>query len=43
VLAAEFKGARVNEPNLTAWRASGYIEWEEKETALKLGGNFGAG
>ena len=36
VLAKEFKGARVNEPNLTAWRASGYVEWEEKETALKL-------
>jgi len=36
VLVKEFKGARVNEPNLTAWRASGYVEWEEKETALKL-------
>ena len=37
VLAKEFKGAPVNDPNLTAWRTSGYVEWEEQETALKLG------
>jgi hypothetical protein len=41
VLAAEFRGQPINDPNLTAWRQGGYQEWllqcEARDLAATLG------
>jgi hypothetical protein len=46
VLAADFGGLPINDPNLTAWRQGGYQEWllqcEARELAATLGRDQGA-
>ena len=34
MLAADFGGRRINEPNLTGWKAGGYQAWLAKEETL---------
>jgi len=36
LLAKHFKGAPINEPNLSAWRQNDYARWLEAEEARKL-------
>jgi len=35
IVAAEFDGQPINEPNLSHWRVGGYREWEEQQAALE--------
>lgn len=36
VMAAEFDGQPVNEPNLSHWRLGGYQDWEAQQDALEV-------
>jgi hypothetical protein len=35
LLAAEFDGQPINEPNLSRWKLGGYRDWEEQQAALE--------
>ena len=35
IMAAEFDGQPINEPNLSHWKLGGYREWEEQQAALE--------
>src|ERR1700689_5227547 len=34
ILATEFDGQPINEPNLSHWKSGGYRDWEEQQEAL---------
>ena len=36
VMAAEFAGQPINEPNLSHWRLGGYQDWEARQDALEV-------
>ena len=40
ILAADFDGQPINEPNLSRWKAGGYREWEAKQEALEIARHF---
>ena len=40
LLAAEFDGQPVNEPNLSHWKAGGYRDWQEHQEALEATRQF---
>lgn len=41
ILAAQFKGRAVNEPNLTHWKAGGYRDWLLQQDAMDAVRRFG--
>ncbi len=42
VIAAEFEGQPVNEPNLSHWKLGGYRDWEAQQQALEAVSRIGA-
>jgi hypothetical protein len=42
LLAAEFDGQPINEPNLSHWKAGGFREWENQQQALDAVRSFSA-
>src|SRR5690349_7441255 len=34
VLKAQYDGREINEPNLTAWRQGGFLDWQRQQEAL---------
>jgi len=42
LMAADFDGQPINEPNLSHWKLGGYRDWQEQQEALEAVRRFGA-